>query len=65
MEQKKVFVTTRLEPEILEILTKVSSNRGESKASLVRRAILKELAHLKYLSRERRKALGLPELEVA
>ena len=59
MENKTKFFTTRIDPEILKLMTKVSKNRGEPRSNLVRRAILKELASLSYLSGDQNKALGV------
>lgn len=58
--KKKAFYTARIERDILDLVTKVSQNRGETKASFVRRAILKELALMNLLSPERMIGLGVP-----
>ena len=58
-------VSVRMPEKALELLSRVSSTRGETVSSFIRRAVLKELASLSYLSLEEKKALGLnPSLEL-
>lgn len=52
-------VCVRLTSELHELLKRVTEARGEDVSSFIRRALLKELADLSFLSREERKALGL------
>ena len=52
-------LTVRLESRVMELVITVSKNRGESRSNLVRRAILKELANLSFLSEPEKKALGV------
>ena len=42
-----------------ELVRRVSAARGETISSFVRRAILRELAGLSYLTSDEKKALGL------
>lgn len=58
-------LTTKVTLEQLDLITKVSRDRGEGRSSLVRRAILKELACLGYLPPDQRKSLGLTTLEAS
>jgi len=50
----------RVPRELAEILRRVSRDRGEDISDFVRRAILRELARLGFLSEEQKKALGIP-----
>jgi hypothetical protein len=43
----------------VELLKKVSKDRGEDVSDFVRRAVYKELASLSFLSDEQKKALGV------
>lgn len=52
-------VCVRLTSELYEILKHVTEARGEDVSSFIRRALLKELAELSFLSEQQRKALGL------
>jgi len=52
-------VCVRLRPNLLGLLKHVTQARGEDISSFIRRALLKELAELSFLSQEERKALGL------
>ncbi len=45
-------------PEV-ELVKKVSKDRGEDVSDFVRRAVYKELASLNFLSSDRKKALGM------
>ena len=54
-----VTLTAKVSPELMELIKKVSEDRGESLSSFVRRAILVQLGELGYLSDEERKSLGL------
>lgn len=51
------IVTLRIQDDIIGIIKEVAARRGEDVSSFIRRAILKELARLGYLSDETRKAL--------
>ena len=55
----------RLTPEIDDLLREVSSARGEDVSDFMRRAILRELASLSFLSETQKKALGVPSEEEA
>jgi predicted DNA-binding protein len=52
-------IGVRVTEELYELLTKVCNNRGEDVAGFIRRAVLRELAELGYLSAEQKKALGV------
>lgn len=56
-------MTAKVSPELLELITTVSKHRGEGRSSLVRRAILKELASLSFLPDAQKKALGITPSE--
>jgi len=45
----------------VELLKKVSQDRGEDVSDFVRRAVYKELASLNFLTKQQRKALGVTE----
>ncbi len=45
----------------VELLKKVSHDRGEDVSDFVRRAVYKELASLDFLSKEQKKALGVTD----
>ena len=55
----EVTLTAKISPDLMELMTTVSKNRGEPRSNLVRRAILKELASLSYLPEDQKKALGI------
>jgi len=52
-------IFARIPKHIVELLKKVSKNRGEDVSDFVRRAVYKELASLSFLSDEQKKALGV------
>ena len=52
-------IGVRVTPELYELLKRVVDARGEDASGFARRAILKELATLSFLSEERKKALGV------
>ena len=52
-------LNVRIPQEIKELLGKVANDRGEDVSDFVRRALLKELASLNFLSEEQKKALGV------
>lgn len=65
MRQKRTrFTGVRLTPEIDDLLREVSSARGEDVSDFIRRAILRELASLSFLSTMQKKALGVPSEKV-
>jgi len=53
------YIGTRVEPELKELIEKVSRERGEDLSDFLRRAVKKELASLNFLSEETKKALGV------
>jgi predicted DNA-binding protein len=54
-----VVTSFRMSKENHDLLTQVSQKRSETLSSFIRRAILKELATLGFLSKERTQALGI------
>jgi len=52
-------VGVRITEDLYFKLRDVSSARGEDISDFIRRAILKELANLSFLSEEQKKALGV------
>lgn len=56
-ERKKICF--RIPIDTAELLDKVCEGRGEDRAVFARRAVLKELASLGFLSKEQMKALGI------
>ena len=54
-------IFARMPKSDVELLKKISQDRGEDVSDFVRRAVYKELASLNYLSRQQRKALGVAE----
>jgi hypothetical protein len=54
----KKVVGVRVTEDLYSKLSTVSEARGEDVSDFVRRAILKELASLGFLSEEQKKALG-------
>ena len=52
-------VGVRVTEDLYSKLETVSEDRGEDVSDFVRRAILKELASLSFLSQEQKKALGI------
>jgi hypothetical protein len=61
MKKKKYskYIFTRLPGDLYNLLLKASINRGEDISDVVRRAILKEIASLGFLSDEQKKFLGV------
>jgi hypothetical protein len=53
------IVFARMPKKDVELLRKVSHNRGEDISDFVRRSIYKELASLSYLAESQKKALGI------
>jgi len=58
IEQRQHTVFARVADEDYELLVSIAKSRREALSTLVRRALLREMAHLNYLSEEERKALG-------
>lgn len=55
----RVYIGTRVEVELKELIEKVCKARGEDLSSFLRRAVKKELAALSFLSEDEKKALGV------
>jgi len=51
--------TIKFPEDIFQLLKKVAKARRERVSDFVRRAVIKELAELQYLSDEEKKALGM------
>lgn len=60
MTLRDVTIGLRLRADDKELVRKVCEARGEDISDFVRRAILKELARLSFLSGDQKKALGFP-----
>ena len=58
---ENVYVGTRIETELKELVEKVCRARGEDVSDFIRRSIRKELASLSFLPEEDKKALGIKE----
>jgi len=56
---ERVYVGTRIEPELKSLIEKVCHSRGEDVSDFIRRSVRKELASLSYLKAEDKKALGI------
>jgi antitoxin component of RelBE/YafQ-DinJ toxin-antitoxin module len=54
-----VYIGTRIETELKELVQAVCKCRGEDVSDFVRRAVRKELASLGYMPLETEKALGI------
>lgn len=52
-------ISIRVLPEHKTLLEKICRSRGEDMSDFIRRALLKELASLDYLTIEEKKALGV------
>ncbi len=57
------IVFTQMNEEIVSLVKNVSDSRGENLSTFVRRAVLRELARLSYLTQEEKKALEMPTEE--
>lgn len=62
-EQKTIHLGLVIPVELHALIKRVSKTRGEGISSFARRAILKELAALSFLSDDEKKALGFNEKE--
>ncbi|MGD0449918.1 MAG: ribbon-helix-helix protein, CopG family [Candidatus Bathyarchaeia archaeon] len=56
---ENIYIGTRIEPELKELVERVCKSRGEDVSDFIRRSIRKELASLSYLPAEDKKALGI------
>jgi antitoxin component of RelBE/YafQ-DinJ toxin-antitoxin module len=56
---ESVYIGSRIETELKELVEKVCKARGEDVSDFVRRSIRKELASLSFLPAEDKKALGI------
>lgn len=52
-------IFARMPQADVELLKKISQDRGEDLSDFVRRAVYRELASLNYLSKQQKKALGV------
>jgi len=52
-------VNVRFSKRDLELLSKVAESRRENVSVFIRRAVMKYLAEMRYLSEEEKKALGI------
>lgn len=60
-EQEMIHLGVVIPVELHALIKRVSKARGEVMSSFARRAILKELALLSFLSDDEKKALGVDE----
>jgi len=56
---KMEHMTFRVDPRLKELVHRVAKARGEDVSDFLRRAMLRELAELQYLSDAKKKALGI------
>ncbi len=56
---KDKIVSVRMKKDLSDLISKVAAQRGEDLSDFVRRAVLRELARLSYLSPEEKKALEI------
>jgi antitoxin component of RelBE/YafQ-DinJ toxin-antitoxin module len=56
---ENVYIGSRIETELKDLVEKVCKARGEDVSDFVRRSIRKELASLSFLPAEDKKALGM------
>ena len=61
MENHTLYIGTRVEPELKDLIEKVCKARGEDVSDFIRRSVRKELASLSYLPAEDKKALGIKD----
>ena len=61
---KNPIIFARMPQSDVELIKKISKARGEDLSDFVRRAILKELASLGFLSTDQKKALGIKKTRV-
>ena len=54
-------ISIRIDEKLIDLVKKVSENRGEDFSHFVRRSIRAELANLGYLDEAERKALGVSQ----
>jgi len=59
MVEKTKLLSARVPETLYHKVKEVSHDRGEDVSDFIRRAILKELASLNFLSEEQKKALGV------
>jgi len=59
LNRKEKFVAFRDEPEIIDLIDQVSSDKGIDRSDFIREAIRRRLADLSFFSTERKKALGI------
>lgn len=57
------IIFARMDEASVDLIKKVSKARGETLSNFVRRATLRELARLSYLTPEEKKALGIATAE--
>ena len=60
----KPIVFARIDEDTVALVKNVSDSRGENLSTFVRRAVLRELARLSYLTPEEKKALEVTTKEV-
>jgi antitoxin component of RelBE/YafQ-DinJ toxin-antitoxin module len=56
---ENVYIGTRIDLELKELVERVSKARGEDVSDFIRRSVRKELASLSFLPEDDKKALGM------
>ena len=59
MKSENVYIGTRIEPELKELIEKVAKERGMQVSSFLRFLVKRELASLGFLSKDTEKAFGM------
>jgi hypothetical protein len=59
MEIETVYIGTRIEPYLKEIVEKVAKERGMNVSDFLRFLVKRELAALSFLSEDTKKAFGM------
>ena len=57
--RETVYIGTRIEPDLKELIEKVAKARGLNISNFIRFLILRELAELSFLPEDYKKAFGL------
>lgn len=59
METETVYIGTRIEPDLKDLVEKVSKERGINVSDFLRFLVKRELAKLSFLGEETKKAFGI------
>ena len=55
------YIGARVKPELHDLVQKVSKERGMNTADFIRFLVKRELAEFSYLSKDTKKAFGIPK----